>query len=90
MQSIFCPHCRHAVDEGDMQFGSAKPRRLLDPEASHQETIDYLFMQANVRGIVEEHWYHAAGCRQWILVTRDTTGNRVIGSRALTAENAHG
>jgi methylglutamate dehydrogenase subunit B len=29
---------------------------------------------------MHEHWYHAQGCRNWIVVTRDTRTHQISGA----------
>lgn len=41
----------------------------------------YLHIRDNVRGAHEEFWYHAYGCRSWLLVTRNTETHAVIDVR---------
>jgi len=37
----------------------------------------YLYERDNVAGPVREHWYHAQGCRNWLVVTRDTVTHAI-------------
>jgi heterotetrameric sarcosine oxidase delta subunit len=41
---------------------------------------NYLFIQANPKGIFYEQWNHAHGCRRWFNVVRDTQTNIIYGS----------
>jgi sarcosine oxidase subunit delta len=34
-------------------------------------------MRTNPRGLHREQWFHAAGCRQWFNVERDTVSYRI-------------
>jgi sarcosine oxidase delta subunit len=29
---------------------------------------------------MREHWYHAQGCRNWVVVTRDTRTHQIAGA----------
>ena len=33
---------------------------------------DYVYLRDNPAGTIRELWYHASGCRSWLVVTRDT------------------
>jgi heterotetrameric sarcosine oxidase delta subunit len=32
----------------------------------------------NVAGITTERWFHAAGCRRWLTLRRDTRTDQVV------------
>lgn len=68
---IPCPHC----GERDLQefacLGDAT-RRRPHPEAGEAAFADYVYLRDNPAGRHRELWYHAAGCRAWMVVTRDT------------------
>ncbi len=74
---ITCPTCgERPVTE--YRFGGEIPQvpdRLTDPDARN---LDYVWMQSNVAGITTERWFHAAGCRRWLTVRRDTTTDRIV------------
>ena len=38
---------------------------------------DYVHSRANPSGVTREYWLHAAGCRQWLIVTRNTRTHAV-------------
>jgi sarcosine oxidase, subunit delta len=40
-----------------------------------------LYQRANPEGWVDERWLHAAGCGQWLIVTRHTVSHEMAGSR---------
>ena len=42
--------------------------------------FDYVYLRDNPAGPIAEHWYHAQGCRTWIVVTRDTATHRIEGA----------
>ena len=39
----------------------------------------YVYLRDNPRGVHDEHWHHTAGCRRWLVVTRDTATHAVAG-----------
>lgn len=77
MLLIHCPWCGPR-DETEYAYGGEA--HLARPEwtVSDKEWTEYLFMRSNDRGAHRERWNHAAGCRQWFNVVRDTTTNIVL------------
>ena len=45
------------------------------PEA---RDFDEVWIFENPDGIATERWFHAAGCRRWLTVRRDTSVDRVV------------
>ncbi len=75
---IDCPHCgTRPSDEFYIRGDASKPR----PGAIGDDTInqwhDYVHIRDNVRGRMAEHWHHTGGCRQWLVVERDTVSHEV-------------
>ena len=42
---------------------------------------DYVYLRDNPAGPIDEFWYHAQGCRQWLVVRRDTVSHTVLSAR---------
>jgi len=82
MLRIECPYCG-VRDQVEFQYGGeAGIVRPAHPEsASDAEWADYLFYRDNVKGVHLERWLHSFGCRQWILVERDTSSHEILSSR---------
>ncbi|MCW5698486.1 MAG: sarcosine oxidase subunit delta [Rhodospirillales bacterium] len=81
MLLIPCPWCG-LRDEVEFKYGGeAHNNRPLVPDV-HDDTAwaAYLFMKKNPKGLHLERWVHAAGCRRWFNVARDTVSNRIDGS----------
>ena len=58
--------------------GEANIRRPADPAAlSDREWGEYLHFRRNPRGVHAEMWFHAAGCRRYFNVLRDTVSYEV-------------
>ena len=74
MLLIPCPWCGPR-DEAEFRYGGqAGLSYPPDPDAlSDEEWADYLFMRDNPKGEFAERWMHAAGCRRWFDVVRDTS-----------------
>ncbi len=67
---IPCPFCGERDAQEFTYRGDATPARPADggDDAFH----DYVYLRDNPAGPVAEHWYHAQGCRNWLVVHRDT------------------
>lgn len=80
MLHIYCPHCDEYREEEEFRpKGEAHIARPKDPEATDDETWgDYLFFRKNPRGLHHEQWLHAAGCRKFFNVTRDTVSYEIL------------
>ena len=84
MLEIPCPWCG-LRDETEFSYGGeAGIVRPPDPYAlTDAQWAEYLFMRTNTRGLHEEQWCHASGCRRWFLVTRDTVTSRIASARTI-------
>jgi sarcosine oxidase subunit delta len=72
MLRIPCPICG-TRDEVEYNYGGdAGVRRPGIAETSLEAWIDFLFKRENIRGAHREYWHHVNGCRQWLVVQRDT------------------
>ncbi len=81
MLLIECPWCGHR-DESEFSYaGEAHIVRPLETEKlSDEDWADYLFMRKNPKGLHREQWLHAAGCRRYFNLERDTATYRISGS----------
>ena len=72
-----CPRCgRRPLDE--FPFGGerrAVPDSITDPD---ERDLDEVWIFDNVDGIATERWFHAAGCRRWLTLRRDTSTDTVV------------
>ncbi len=80
MLHIYCPHCEEYREEEEFRAkGEAHIARPVKPEeTSDEEWGQYLFFRKNPRGIHHEQWIHAAGCRKFFNVTRDTVSYEIL------------
>jgi len=74
-----CPFCGERDAEEFAVLGrDAGPR----PDASAPDALakfhDYVHLRVNPAGPNREHWYHANGCRRWLIVTRDTQTHEIL------------
>ncbi len=70
---IPCPLCGERDASEFTYLGDAGPRRP-DPTApdAAEAFHDYLHLRDNPAGWHVELWYHEAGCRSWLQVSRNT------------------
>jgi methylglutamate dehydrogenase subunit B len=85
MLRIPCPCCGER-DYTEFRYGgdASKPRPShgnADLKAWH----DYVFVSENPKGPHREFWQHVLGCRQWLVLERDTATNEV-GAACLARE----
>lgn len=73
MLQLRCPYCG-LRDETEFTYGGeAHIVRPLEPDlCSDSEWSDYVFNRKNPKGLHQERWLHAAGCRRWFNAVRDT------------------
>ena len=63
---------------------------MPDPaSASDREWTDYLFMEDNIAGIVEEWWLHVP-TNFWFVACRDTTTDHVLETMTVDEYRARG
>ncbi|RVU21220.1 sarcosine oxidase subunit delta [Methylobacterium oryzihabitans] len=69
---IRCPYCGER-DNGEFSYrGDAAPRIAGGDAATPEALHDAVYLRDNPAGPIDELWFHAAGCRAWLVVTRDT------------------
>ena len=73
---IDCPHCGPRPLE-EFLHGEIPivPDALTDPDA---RDVDRAFLRTNPEGPNVERWFHAAGCRRWLTLSRDTRTDAVL------------
>lgn len=78
---IPCPCCGDR-DLGEFVYsGDASVLRPTDGGAAPTpEWASYVYVRENAAGRQRELWYHAAGCRSWLVVTRDTRTHEIFGA----------
>ena len=86
---IACPHCgsrdiAEFVYRGDASVQRPAPTLPGDAEAM----FAYVYTRANPMGRHDEHWYHAQGCRNWLVVTRDTRDHTIHAVRLARGDAA--
>ena len=70
MQQFDCPFCGPR-DQPEFTYGrEAAP--IPDLDASRDAWQRYVFERENPCGPHAEWWHHTLGCRQWLVIVRDT------------------
>ena len=76
---LACPCCGERGLEEFTYSGDASLRR---PDGGAAAPVapwaDYVYLRDNTAGPHRELWYHGAGCRCWLVVTRDTRCHAVL------------
>jgi heterotetrameric sarcosine oxidase delta subunit len=84
---IRCPWCG---DRDEIEFrygGQAHIAYPDDPEeVDDAEWAELLFLRDNPKGEWAELWSHAAGCRRWFNVVRDTATYRIAATYRIGEE----
>jgi heterotetrameric sarcosine oxidase delta subunit len=78
MLLIACPWCG-AREETEFAYGGDATLKRPDPaRADDAQWYAYVYLRTNPKGPHDELWYHAAGCRRWLRVTRDTASHAIL------------
>jgi len=92
MLRIPCPHCG-VRDYTEFHYaGDATKHRPAHGTGDLHAWHDYVFLFDNPKGTHLEYWQHVEGCRQWLVLERDTATNTVGRSwlaREHVAEQSH-
>ena len=76
---IKCPNC----GERDLsEFSYGGEAHISRPEwrddMSDAEWAEFVFMRTNPKGVFAERWNHAAGCRRWFNMLRNTATDDIL------------
>jgi sarcosine oxidase subunit delta len=75
---ITCPYCGERSNDEFTVLGDADAV-MARPTGGDLATMGaYLHTRKNPAGRHRELWHHNAGCRQWLIVTRDTRTHEVF------------
>lgn len=80
-----CPYCG-LRDEPEFRWGGEVPLVRPSPPqlVSDWEWAAYLFFRDNPKGLVRERWLHAFGCRQWLVVVRNTVTHQIYSTSRIS------
>ena len=67
-------------DDAEFHYGGEAhiARPTHGATLSDFEWSEYLFLQQNPKGLYLERWNHAAGCRRWFNMARDTVSHEIV------------
>ena len=82
MMLIPCPFCGPRNEDEFACWSEAIPRPGDPSSLSDAQWVDFVYNHRNPKGPVREQWWHARGCRRWILVERDTHTHEVLSASA--------
>ena len=74
---IPCPYCGPRDAHEFVYRGDASAIR---PHGEDVGFVAYVYLRDNPAGALSEHWYHAQGCRNWMVVERDTRSHVISGA----------
>jgi methylglutamate dehydrogenase subunit B len=77
MLRIDCPCCGPRDHDEFRYGGDASVPRPHHEEQNPAVWHRYVFIRSNPRGPHREFWQHAMGCRQWLIVGRDTATHTI-------------
>lgn len=81
MLLIECPYCGPRAQIEFTYGGDATVERPADQQSLDDKAwLDHVYLRDNPCGRHVEWWHHAAGCRAWFKVERDTLTHEVFGS----------
>ncbi len=80
---IRCPYCGERSLDEFSHLGDASVTRP-DPASPNAEEAFYAYAyeRRNAAGLMQELWYHAAGCHAWLVVSRDTRTHEIFDVKA--------
>jgi heterotetrameric sarcosine oxidase delta subunit len=87
MLRIDCPHCGPRDHDEFRYGGDASVARPAYDDSDFEAWYRYVYVRANPADRHREFWQHVLGCRQWLIVERDTR-THVISSVAFTRSPA--
>ncbi len=80
MLRIHCPVCG-LRDETEFTYGAdASVKRPALDNKNMLDWIDFVFNRDNPRGDHREYWHHIQGCRQWLIIERNTATHEISSS----------
>jgi heterotetrameric sarcosine oxidase delta subunit len=87
MLRIDCPHCGPRDHDEFRYGGDASVARPAHDDPDFEAWYRYVYIRENPAGGHREFWQHVLGCRQWLVVERDTH-THVISSIAFARSSA--
>jgi sarcosine oxidase subunit delta len=79
---LTCPFCGERGSEEFVYSGDANLQRP-ETDAPQERWVDYVYLRQNPAGAHRELWCHAAACRQFLCVERDTRTHAILSTAVL-------
>jgi len=76
---IPCPWCGPRA-QAEFSYGGDATSKRPATDAPDEAWVAFVYQRANPAGPHDELWFHAAGCRQWFRVRRDTRTHEILHS----------
>jgi sarcosine oxidase subunit delta len=79
--------CCHCGERGNEEFAYLGDATVARPEADAAVPLseadcarwtDYVYLRDNPAGVHRELWQHVAGCRAWLVVTRNLRTHEIL------------
>jgi len=80
---IRCPWCGER-DLAEYYYGGDATVRRPAQDAGLKAWHDYVYLRDNPKGPHQELWQHSSGCREFLVVTRDTLTHAISDVRPVT------
>jgi heterotetrameric sarcosine oxidase delta subunit len=77
MLRIPCPCCGERNHDEFRYGGDATLERPSVDETDPEPWYAYVYIRHNPQELHREYWQHVMGCRQWLVVERDTLTHRI-------------
>ena len=81
MIRINCPFCGER-DHSEFTYGGDASIEYPPLDGSAEAWHDAVFLRENIRGVQRETWHHVNGCRQWLVVERNTMTHEILSVQA--------
>ena len=78
MLLVPCPWCGKRAESEFFLCRSGTSAARTKLWTQDDEWIRYLFYKENIRGELEENWWHEKGCGEWFTLFRDTVTHQFI------------
>jgi methylglutamate dehydrogenase subunit B len=79
---IPCPYCGTRSNDEFTVMGDATAYMARPAANTLVAFHEYAYVRDNTAGEHRELWHHTAGCKQWLVVTRNTLTHVVVGVSA--------
>ena len=87
---IPCPYCGERSNDEFTILGDADAILARPSGDDAAAFYDYLYLRRNPAGAHRELWHHSAGCRRWLIVSRETRTHAVLGATFSASRSADG